>query len=328
VGDRTNPSRGVSIQRGTVNPAAHTITWAASDSALDVSGSTKGNKPSFISKDVNGYLWIVSQNKTSASTYDLSVFRSASTDSVTSWVHSVNLITPDSNGANVRGSIVPAGSGSNMWAVYSYGGDMAVRKYTGTWSTETVLYDNTGTDFTNTEYGTPCVVVDTRGKAHVVYGDGNVDAGTLKPHIYYTYNNTASGWASSVALSSTTSTLGFRFPTIALDSSTNNVYAFWVNMSSDNGIAAVKKLSSSSTWTTISLGPQLTYAKSYLTSIYSVSGESRICFQWTQNTTAPYEVWYDRIPEFTDAFVPVLFVILVFAVGYRRRSGNRKDREI
>jgi hypothetical protein len=217
-----------------------------------------------------------------------------------------------------------------VWAVYTYTGDVAVRKFTGSWSTQTLLYDNTGSGvgLTNTVYGTPSIVVDSKGKAHVVYGDGNVDGTTLKPHIFYTYNSSSTAWAASSALSSITSTDGFRFPTISLDSSTNNVYAFWVNMSADNGIAVKKKLSSSSTWTTVSLGTQSTYAKSYLTSIYSVSGESRVCFQWTQNTTAPYEVWYDQIPEFTDAFVPVLFVILVFAVGYRRRSGNRKDLEI
>ncbi|HUU07323.1 MAG TPA: hypothetical protein VMW88_02805, partial [Thermoplasmata archaeon] len=103
-----------------------------------------------------------------------------------------------------------------------------------------------------------------------------------------------------------------------------NVYAMWLQNSTD--YTMVKK-NVSGTWTPISLS-QNSYVKSHLTSIYNVSGETFICFQWTQNTTtSDIEVIFDKIPEFTDTLIPVLFILTLFAV-YRsraRRIGPGKD---
>jgi hypothetical protein len=78
------------------------------------------------------------------------------------------------------------------------------------------------------------------------------------------------------------------------------------------------------TWSTLTLNPQTADSKQYLESIYSVSGETHICWQWTQNTSAPIQVVFDRmIPEFSQVLIPVFFVLMVVAIGMRRSSGKR-----
>jgi hypothetical protein len=75
----------------------------------------------------------------------------------------------------------------------------------------------------------------------------------------------------------------------------------------------------SGTWSSVTVD-QNSYAKNYLTSIYSAPGESYICMQWTQNTTSPYEVIFEKIPEFSDVVLPVFFVLTLFIAVYRRNS--------
>jgi hypothetical protein len=328
VGDTSTASIYVYVQRGVVSPSLHTITWITpSDPAITVSTQILGGKNTYICKDANGYLWVLASNMTGTNDYDLSPFKSTAVDSVTGWSWAgSNMLSPDVHQMIIKGSIVPAGSGSDVWAVYTYDGNVAARKYTGTWTDpESPIYTLSAQDDpTNTDTAPPSVVVDSKGVVHVVYGDGHqkVPTGSL-PHIYYAYNTSGSTAFTTYAISSIVNTVGFQYPTVSIDTSTRNLFAFYVNMTADNGIVCRKY--NGATWTTLGLGAQPTYVKQHLTSIYSVPSESLICWMWTQNNTgANREVVFDKIPEFSDALVPVLFMMAV-VIALSRRSSRKKD---
>jgi len=156
---------------------------------------------------------------------------------------------------------------------------------------------------------------------HVVYGDDHESPkGTFKPFIRYTYNNGGS-WPSATRLDSAGQNNGNRYPTISLDASTGNVYVFWVDISSMNVVA---KRNSSGTWESVDIGTQTSNAKQYLTSIYSAPGPSSICWQWTQNTTSPIDVVFDKIPEFEQLTLPVGFMVLAIVLTFRRARISRR----
>ena len=124
--------------------------------------------------------------------------------------------------------------------------------------------------------------------------------------------------------------VGGYYPTISLDTSTGDLYVLWLqNVLGDPAYAprtVIGRKCVSGTWSNMTIEPQTTFAKQYLTSIYSVSGEFKICWQWTQNATAPIEVLFDRtvIPEFSVLTVPLIGSIVILAT-YARRS-RREDR--
>jgi len=322
VGDSSTPADHVYVQRGVVAPATHTINWAGTDRTPTVSTVAVGGKHAFICKDVSGYLWVLATNNTVAApaAYDLSAVRSTAADSITGWSWTGNMLVTDDPSANVKGSIVPAGVGSQVWAVYTYSGNMGSRKYDGAaWSAESTFY--VAGHVQSTDTAPPSIVVDSRGVLHVAYGDDHEQPmGTSKPHIYYRYNQ-GSSWSVALALSGIVNTDGYKWPTLSLDTSTGNLYAFWYDMQTN---AIIGKKNVSGAWTALTI-TQNTYVKQYLTSIYSVSGEQFICWQWTQNTTAPpYQVVFDKIPEFSHAVVPIVFMMSLFVLIVGRTRRNRK----
>lgn len=317
VGDTGTASSNVYIQKGTVTPSTHSIAWATSDSTLTTSTYSLAGKNTFISRDASGYIWVMSANctATTPASYDLSVFKSTSLDNIAgTWTVTGGMLV-NSAQSTVKGCVLPTGTGSDMWAVYVYSGTVASKKYTGTWGTESVLHVPTGLG-ENTENAPPSALVDTRGVLHVIYGnDHEQPTGTSKPHIYYRYN-TGSAWSAAVALSSTAANQGFKYPTISLDTSSGNLYAFWYDMQTQYVVA---KRNVSGTWSAITLNSQTADPKAYLTSVYSVPSPSLICYQWTQNTTAPIHVVFDKIPEFEDVLLPMLLAIFL-CMALRRRA--------
>ena len=330
VGDTSTASINVYLQVGTVNPASHTILWAASDSTLATSSNALAGKNTYICKDANGYLWVLSSNFSQAQPprYQLSAFRSASINSTASWVFSGEMLGASGVGDNLKGTIVPAGSGSDVWAVYTYSGTVASRKYTGTWQNpQTVIYTGGGSA-SNTDNSPPSVVVDGKGVVHVVYGTGRKTSQNSIPSIEYSYNNTgATTFVASVDLDVfIAGDVGDYYPAISLESTANNLYVFWLQ--SDTSLVPktlVGRLCVSGSWSNLTFESQTTYAKQYLTSIYSVSGEFKICWQWTQNITSPIHVLFDHtIPEFSDITLPILGFIMILAV-YRQRSRGKGE---
>jgi len=322
VGDSSSLTDHVYVQRGVVAPATHTINWAGTDRTPTVSTLTEGGKRTFICKDASGYLWILATNHTGAlpPRYDLSAIRSTSIDSILSWQWTGNMFDTDLNAVNMKGSIVPVGVGSQVWAVYTYDGNMASRKYDGTtWSAEDTFYVASTLQATDT--APPSVLVDSRGVLHVAYGDDHEQPiGTSKPHIYYRYNQ-GSSWSVVLALSGIANNYGYKWPTLSLDTSTGHLYAFWYDMQTN---AIIGKKNVSGTWTALTM-TQNAYVKQYLTSVYSAPGEQFICWQWTQNTTAPIQVVFDKIPEFSQVVVPIVFMMALFVLMVGRTRRNRKE---
>ena len=321
VGDTSAATDHVYVQRGAVAPATPAITWAGTDENPTVSTIAMDGKLTYICKDASGYLWILATNHTGTSPprYDMSAIRSTSIDSILLWQWKGNMFDTDINAVNMKGSIVPAGVGSQVWAVYTYDGNMASRKYDGTaWSAQTTFY--VAANLQGTDTAPPSVVVDSRGVLHVVYGDDNEQpVGTSRPHIYYRYNQ-GSSWSVALALSGFLKNDGYEWPTLSLDTSTGNLYAFWYDMQTSS---IVGKKNVSGTWTALTLSGQTAGAKQYLNSIYSASGAQYVCWQWTQNTTAPdIDVMFDKIPEFKTVILPVFFLTLMVVFGMRRRRGK------
>ncbi len=324
VGDRGASSVNVYVQRGSVSPSTQTITWTTADRVLPVSSIGVGSKNTYIAKDAAGYLWVMATNCTGVTPtrYDLSIFRSTNPDSVTgTWALTgsmqIGIVQSTS-----KGVLAPAGTGTDMWAVYTYSGTIACRKYTGVWGAESILYAPSGAG-SNTEDAPPSALVDARGVLHIVYGDDHEQpAGTSRPHIFYRYY-TGSSWSAAVALSSISNILGFRYPTISLDAGTGNLYAFWYDIQTQYVVA---KRNISGTWSALALNSQTADVKQYLTSIYSAPSMAYICYQWTQNTTAPIHVVFDRIPEFSDAALPVVgmmaILVLILSPIRKRREKN------
>jgi hypothetical protein len=326
VGDASTPSRTVKVRNGTVSPSAHTITWSGTDALQTVSSYTTGSKNAYICQDSSGYLWILTTNRTQLypSSYDLSAFRSRTANSITAFTATGNMIGGSASN-NAKGSIVPVGAGTAMLAIFGYEGNVAARVYSSSaWGPITTIYAIGADDSGNTDNAPPSVVVDGKGVAHVVYGDGHSQSSISKPFIYYVYYNGA--WSSPYRLDSVNNNLGNLYPTISLDKSTGNVFAFWIQTDSNGvGLSIHAKKNITGTWISISLSSDTTLTKQYLTSIYSAPTENFICWQWTQNTTAPIEVQFDKLPEFGSLVIPVTLMTGIFAVLFRRRSLRRKE---
>jgi hypothetical protein len=241
------------------------------------------------------------------------------------WTSTGTMLAAGVSQSTLKGSILPAGTGSDVWAVYVYNGDVAARKYaSGAWGAETVIYDNT--DITITDIAPPSAAVDSAGRVHVVFGDSHTDSGTLRPHIRYAFNSTATSWSSTTVISSSAATHGYRYPTVSLETSANGVYAFFVNSSAStqNEVIALKKASVGLSWSPLTLPNHSTNVKTYLTSIYSVAGEDMICIQWTETIPlSDYDVYFDKIPEFSEVVVPVVLMLVIFFVVARRREKGK-----
>ena len=112
-------------------------------------------------------------------------------NSTSSWSYSGQMFATPVTGSNVKGSVVPAGTGSHVWTIYSEDGDVSSRKYTGTWSAQVLIYDSSNFG-PITDNSPPSVVVDGRGVVHVVYGNARKTGSTSTPLIEYSHNNTGS----------------------------------------------------------------------------------------------------------------------------------------
>jgi len=293
-------------------------------------------KNTFITKDANGYLWVLSSNCTSdkPGRYWLNAFKSRNVNNTDSWADTGQMLPWYITADNAKGTIVPAGSGSDVWAVYIYAGYVSGRKYNGTWGADQRIYTLFGST-ANTDNSPPSVVVDKKGVVHVILGSGlrvGGGGGISTPEIMYYHNNTdQTSFTSGLNLDpDVPKGVGGYYPTISLDTSTGDLYILWLqNVLGDPTYAPrtmIGRKCVSGTWSNMTIEPQTTFAKQYLTSTYSISGEFKICWQWTQNATAPIEVLFDRtvIPEFSVLTVPLIGSIVILAT-YARRS-RREDR--
>ena len=318
VGDSATKSHNVTVRKGTVSPSTSTISWG-SEKKLWISTYDSSYKNSTVCVDSNGYVWVGATSNVHQTQvrYQFRVNQTAAAGDITgTWTDRGNLFSNQAQASDGKATLVPAkaGSGFTVWALYTYEGSVYGKNFDGaTWSSQATIY-SAGASTLNTDRAPPSAVVDASGVVHVVYGTGNMYSGTWKAHIQYAYNQ-GSGWSTPINLNATSSYAN-RYPTVSLDSATGNIYAMWVQ---DTTQAIFVNKNTSGIWSSISVD-QNSYAKNYLTSIYSAPGESYICMQWTQNTSSPYEVIFEKIPEFSEVVVPVFFVLAIFIAVYRRSA--------
>ncbi len=331
VGDTSSATQNVPVQAGSVDPAGHTISWLASDSNASVSRLPLAGKNTFISKDASGFLWILSSNLTQVNpqrVLQLSAFRSAVANDTTAWKFSGNMLEINYGFDNLKGSIVPAGKGGDVWAVYGFAGGVYSRKCQLTWQAQQTIYLPAGSK-ASTDNSPPSVVVDGKGVVHVVYGTGR-RAGQLSiPMIEYAHN--LSGlmtFTPGVSLDPLLPVgVGDYYPTISIEASTGDLYALWLRGDSTLVPRTVMcSVFASGTWSSIVLPPQTAFPKFFLTSIYIAPGPLTVCWQWTENDTIPIEVMFDgtMIPEFGDLLVPIVGFAAIF-VSCRRTSRRRRE---
>ncbi len=338
VGDISLATRTIFIQTGTVDPSAHSIVWAAKDASLNTSSIALAGKNTFISKDAAGFLWVLSSNNTVAgASYQLSAFRSFKSNSTASWVFSGQMLTVPAGADTVKGSIVPAGVGSDVWAIYAYNGNVEARKYVGLWQHQQWIYNWSSLKGSriNIETAPPSVVVDGTGVVHVVYGTGRVFKGNSAPEILYCRNYTNQmNFTAGVRLDEfIPDFVGDYYPTISLDSSNGDLYALWLRSASGDSTYAPRTVMgralSAGVWSNMTIETQTNFTKGYLTSVYSAPGLRGIGWEWTQNRTVPIEVMYDTgtaIPEFQNLVLPTLAIALIFiAFSVSGRKMGRKS---
>jgi len=329
VGDTSTSSTSIYLRKGTVNPGPRTINWDT-ETTLASSTYALANKNTFITRDADGYIWVASADyvNTVQGRYQVTVFKSGSADTLSGWTNTGSLLTGQgSSSPQVVCVVVPAGSGSDVWAIYGAGGGVYSRKNTGSWSAQTTLQSATASADGPSAIAPPSVVVDSRGIVHVVYGDcTETPTKVPTPRLKYRYNNTgATNFAAEQDVDPyVPSDCADVYPSVSLETVTRDLYFLFLR--TDTSIVGKqvmgRKLSSGS-WTNMTINTESTYTKQYLTSIYSVSGEFQICWQWTQNTSAPMEVIFDKIiPEFDEIAVPLVIMTAMFIV-FRRKSRKR-----
>ncbi len=293
--DKTATNSQVVVRRGTINGTA--IMWGTQSTAV-VSGSNTQNKIAFITRDTNGNLWIASSNQPTPSTYNVGVIKSTNVDDVSAWGAFANLLNTSVSNAFVYPTIVPL-SGGNMYALWYADGNIAGKKYTGTWSSQESIDTTTPSVATKI----PSAVSDSSDNVHLAYISST---GTVL------YRERTSSWSTPTTLNSTS---GSTSPTITVVSGSSNLYAFWIA-----GSYQIKGKQFTGSWTDITLIDTSTIQKGYLTSPYSYSAGS-LNFLWDQGGSSPWEVKTQYIPEFQDLLLPTILTgVLVLSLARRRRN--------
>ena len=300
VGDTATSDQTVTVRRGTISGT--TITWGT-EANPTVGSSNYASKVAFITKDTSGYLWIVTSKRTTVSTYNVGVTKSTNTDDVSAWGSVTDLLSAAINGNQVYPSIVPL-SGGNLYAFWYADGAIDGKKYTGSWGS----LENIATTTTAVSTKIPSATVDGSDNIDLVYIDSS---GAVQ------HKQRTSSWGSADTVDSGS---GNTSPTITRDSSTGDLYVFYLQSTSQ-----IKGRKYSGSWSDITLIDTSTIVKTFITSPYTVDAGGKVVWAWDQGGSSPYEMKIERVPEFGDALVPVAGAV-GFALALMRR-GRRKAEE-
>ena len=296
--DGTNNDATAIVRRGTISGT--TITWGT-ETAPTVTGSSITSKITFITRDTNGYLWIVSNSRPTASTYGVSAVKSTNTDDVSAWGARTELMDTSISNNIIYPAILPL-SGGNLYAYWYADGTIAGKKYTGSWPADESIATTTAGVTTKI----PSAVVDNSDNVHLAYID---TTGAVL------YKERTSSWGSATTLDSTSGSIS---PTITIQLGTGNLYVFWI--ASSNQVSGKQYTGS---WSDITIIETQTITKGYVTSPYSEANGGLI-FMWGQGGTSPYEVKILKIPEFEEIVAPIFGVVFAILV---LRSHGRRDSE-
>ncbi|MFQ5883475.1 MAG: hypothetical protein ACE5IO_00070, partial [Thermoplasmata archaeon] len=310
VGDNSTATSSLYVRRGTISGT--TISWGTENTVTVChQNGEMANKVAFISQDSQGYLWIISNNMPSGAVkYNIAAVRSTNVDDVSSWGTYTDLLTTDADTAYLYAIILPI-SNQDMYAIWYDEGALDGKKYTsGTGWGSVASIDTTTFAVTNK---TVSAVVDSAYNIHLVYVN---ETGRIN------YTKYTTSWGSPTVLDANTNN---EYVTITLDNSTDYLYVFYI----DSTYQIKGKGLGSPSWTDISGIEVNTNEKDWLTSVYEVDSVLRICWEWTNGTSSPYQVRFETsIPEFEDVVLPVFFVaILVFADRHKRRVKKSVPRQ-
>ncbi|MFQ6128094.1 MAG: ATPase domain-containing protein [Thermoplasmata archaeon] len=305
VGDNSTATSSVYVRRGTISGT--TISWGTEYTVTVChQNGPMADKVAFISQDSQGYLWIISNNRPSAgSNYNIAGVRSTNVDDVSSWGTYTDLLAANADTAYLYAIIVPL-SGQDMYAIWYNEGNLEGKKYTsGTgWGSVTSI-DTTTSGVTNK---TVSAVVDSAYNIHLVYIN---ETGRVN---YTKYTNS---WSSPTVLDTNANN---EYVTITLDNSTNYLYLFYINSTHQIKGKALDFPS----WVDITGIEENTDEKDWLTSVYEVDSVLKICWEWTNGTTSPYQVRFETgIPEFEDVIAPVFFLAILALMVRRKRRERR-----
>ncbi len=262
AGDKSSVSKDIYLRKGSISGT--TITWAAADTALSISTNTWGSKAPFICRSSTGYVWVTAMNKTGTGAYSITVFRSTSTDSVTAWVWSGNMLSSDVGNTYIEPEILPL-SGGDVYALWYENGNIAGKKYTSSTSTWGSV-ESIDTAPASVYYAAASAVVDGWAYINIVYIANSPSGNVL-------YRQRTTSWNAATTLDSGS---GNVYPALSRETGSGDLYALW----RDSGNQIKGKKYSSGSWSTISIETS-TISKSSLTSIYETSGSSNICWAWT-----------------------------------------------
>lgn len=314
VGDTSDNDLNVTVIRGTISGS--TITWDQ-ETNVTVSSQSLDSKVAFISRNSTGYLWVVSRVHLTVfpDTYGIVANRSTDPDEVDSWDPGSTLRTLITT-SDIFPIIVPL-SGGDMYAIwYQNSAPQATIEGIGYSAVSgwDVLYTTIDYSAVGVSEGRgPSAVVDTSYDIHLLYSNRS-------SYLNYTQYS-GGGWGSPQSLDGGVGLIKL-YPTISSVNTTspNYLYAFWLN-STTAQISGKYSTDGGSSWNWATYITANLDAKGHITSVYNVSNEGYVGWQWV-NATTNYDVLFESIPEFQEILIPISMLIAVPLILLRRK--NRK----
>jgi hypothetical protein len=243
---------------------------------------------------------------------------------VTAWNNPGTNVKTNVFSVDIFPIIVPHSNGQDMYAIWYQNdgtqGYIEGRRFSsGAWSGGLTNIGSSGV--TNPDGRGPSAVTDSLYTIHVIFSD-------INGHLMYVR---IAGPAVTIPVSLDNINPPKLYPTITLvpDTPNDDLYAFWINSSAGTSQITGKYSTSGGvpgSWIWISGITTNSTSKRHLTSVYSVTSNSEVGWQWNLNQAFPpmYDIQFERLPEFSDAMIPI--VIIVSLTFYLRR--RRKKREL
>lgn len=269
-------STGVKARSGTISGT--TLSFGAeatvSSNALAMS--------SYISQDTSNFLWVT--YATEDFTSEVYAVKSSSASDITAWGTATSLYSSDMVNTPKSPTIVPLTSG-DMYATWSQdngsgGWTPYGKKYTSattSWGSAASLVSDLAA---GTYYAT--IAADASANVHAVIVNGSSTKTWYKKY--------ASGsWGTAIELDSNT---GNYYPTLSVNSSNGDLYAFWGRA---NAIYYKKGVSpyASGNWDVSATSLYSTGSNKYLAASYNTTS-TKVFLQWTNGTANPYSVYFDN----------------------------------
>ncbi len=272
----SQPGYDIEVRKASSYPDAG-FSWGTESVAFNGSSATNYYKHPFVTQDTSDKLW-VSATGNNADTYTFNAIRSASASNNATWDSATAL--DSSSNVNKYGILVPRTS-NNAYAVWIDGTTIEGKNYNGSaWDGSPTSIDTGLDDITKSL----SAVSDSTGDIHLIF----VDDESTDQISYRKYNG--STWSSATLVSDAAND-NHAYPTLSIDISNNNLYAFWIDTSSGNIYYSTCDIStgcdSPSEWAAQTAW-QTTEDNTLVVSNYSESDQ--IFAQWFDGTNIQWDI--------------------------------------